>query len=205
VKLISSVSGAVLALALGAVALPAAATTVVTIPNPPPGTFFWQLGQGDVSVSYSGVTFTQSALLGDAKLDIVTIPNVPSPAVLSSQQAPSGVENILITLPSKTKTFSLLYGTIDGSDVSFQLSNGASFTQASVGSSSGYDATELFQTTQSTPFNTVLVTSKDLILNVNDITFAAVPEPATWATMIIGFGMLGLVARRRKATAGAVC
>jgi len=26
-----------------------------------------------------------------------------------------------------------------------------------------------------------------------------VPEPATWGLMIVGFGMIGVVARRRKA------
>jgi hypothetical protein len=201
VKLISSVSGGALALALGAVALPAAATTV-TIPEPPAP--FWVFGQGDVSVTYDGVTFTQSATLGDAFLDDIGHPFAPGPAVLSSQQAPSGVENILITLPSKTTTFSLDYGTIDGHDVSFVLSNGASITKASVGSGSGYDATEVFQTTQATPFNTVLVTSHDLILNVNNISFSAAPEPGGWAMMIIGIGALGLAARRRKAIAVAV-
>ena len=33
---------------------------------------------------------------------------------------------------------------------------------------------------------------------------AAVPEPASWATMIIGFGMIGYAARRRQAAAPAV-
>jgi len=28
---------------------------------------------------------------------------------------------------------------------------------------------------------------------------AAVPEPATWGMMLIGFGMIGAVIRRRKA------
>jgi hypothetical protein len=200
VKFIESLAGA-LVLALAGVAMPAAATTVV-IPDPAPDAFLL-LGQGNVSVTFSGVTFTQSALLGDA--DLITVSQAFSgyPAVLSSQQAPSGVENILITLPSSTQTFSLDYGTVDGHDVSFQLSNGASFTQASVGGT-GYSALELFQTTQATPFDSVLVTSPDLILNVNNITYTAigaVPEPATWAMAIVGLGMLGMAARRRKARA----
>jgi hypothetical protein len=203
VKFIEIGAGGVVALAMAAVAMPAAATTVV-IPDPAPDAFL-VLGYGDVSVTYSGVTFTQSASLGDARLETISAAFSHHPAVLSSEQAPDGgVENILITLPSSTKTFSLDYGTMDGADVSFLLSNGASFTLASTGSSSGYEASELFQTTQATPFNTVLLTSPDLILNVNNISFASsVPEPGVWATMILGLGMLGMLARRRRALAAA--
>jgi hypothetical protein len=31
------------------------------------------------------------------------------------------------------------------------------------------------------------------------INFIGVPEPATWATMLIGFGGLGAILRRRRA------
>jgi hypothetical protein len=196
--------GGVVALAFAACATSAGATTVAI---PDPGTPFLNLGQGDVSVTYGGVTFTQQAVLGNATLSAISAgfaPNPAHPAILSSESAPGpGVENILITLPTRTKTFSLDYGTIQGQDVSFVLSNGASFTLGSTGSSSGYEAAELFSTTQSTAFKTVQVTSPDLILNVNNITFSAVPEPATWAMMIIGTGMLGIAARRRYALAAA--
>ena len=40
------------------------------------------------------------------------------------------------------------------------------------------------------------------ITNIRDITAAAVPEPATWATMISGFGLIGAVMRRRGRIAG---
>jgi hypothetical protein len=36
-----------------------------------------------------------------------------------------------------------------------------------------------------------------------DLTVAAVPEPASWALLIIGFGALGSAQRRRRAAAGA--
>ncbi|QMW24460.1 PEP-CTERM sorting domain-containing protein [Sandaracinobacteroides saxicola] len=32
----------------------------------------------------------------------------------------------------------------------------------------------------------------------NDITGSAVPEPATWAMMIIGFGLVGSAMRRQR-------
>jgi len=31
---------------------------------------------------------------------------------------------------------------------------------------------------------------------------SAVPEPATWASMVVGFGLVGALARRRRARAG---
>ncbi len=37
----------------------------------------------------------------------------------------------------------------------------------------------------------------DLIIRV---TAGAIPEPATWAMLIAGFGLVGLAARRRRAT-----
>jgi hypothetical protein len=205
VKFIHGLAGGVVALAFAACATSAGATTVV-IPDPAPAAFL-NLGQGDVSVTYGGVSFTQQAVLGNATLSTISasfVPNPAHPAVLSSESAPGpGVENILITLPTRTKTFSLDYGTIDGSDVNFVLSNGSSFTLGSHGSSSGYEAAELFSTTQATAFKTVQVTSSDLILNVNNITYAAVPEPGAWALSIAGLGLLGAAARRRKAIAAA--
>jgi hypothetical protein len=38
---------------------------------------------------------------------------------------------------------------------------------------------------------------------LSDIRFATVPEPGTWALLIIGFGMVGVSARRRKAVVAA--
>ncbi|MDZ4373402.1 MAG: PEPxxWA-CTERM sorting domain-containing protein [Phenylobacterium sp.] len=37
-------------------------------------------------------------------------------------------------------------------------------------------------------------------LTVNSVTMTAAPEPSTWATMIMGFGLIGSAMRRRRAT-----
>jgi hypothetical protein len=50
--------------------------------------------------------------------------------------------------------------------------------------------------TTSTPSKGELVTGGLTLLS-------QVPEPATWATMIVGFGLIGLAARRRRLTAAA--
>ena len=42
--------------------------------------------------------------------------------------------------------------------------------------------------------------SSSIAFELDDIATAAVPEPATWGLMIAGFGMVGVGARRRRAT-----
>lgn len=191
--------GVAMAAAVGAFAMPAAATTV-TIPDLAPGSDIFY-GSGDASVTYSGVTFTQSSALGSALLFNVGSNYYIGPvAVLTSQQEGSGVANILIGLPTFATNFSVDYSTFNGSAVSFLLSNGASFTQASTGGA-GYTLGNNFSVT-STPFNSVLVTSPDYVLSIGNITYTAgVPEPGAWAMMLIGFAGLGAMARsaRRRA------
>jgi hypothetical protein len=193
-KLTNSIAAGAIALAFGAAALPAAAT-VVPIPDPTPNAYIY-FGNGDASVTYDNVTFSQSLALGNGNFFNVGQLFSGDPAVLSSQQQTAGVANILIDLPRFTKALSFNYGTFGGSSVNFQLSNGASFTQGSTGS--GYATPDLFLTTGPKAFNSVLVTSTDGVLNLNNLSYA-VPEPATWAMMLIGFAALGAAARSRRA------
>jgi hypothetical protein len=187
---------AALAVALGAFALPAQAVTV-TIPDLNPGGYVFY-GNGDVSVTYSGVTFTQSAALSNGNLYNVGSNYYIGPeATLSSQQQTVGVANILISLPVFTKSFSVDYGTFDGSDVTFLLSTGANITQTSVGGE-GYTMTNVFDVGSGSPFNSVLITSPDYVLAINNITYGRVPEPATWAMMLVGFGGLAFAMRSRR-------
>jgi hypothetical protein len=171
------------------------ATTVV-VPDPSPDAYIFY-GTGDASVVYDGVLFQQQAALGEASLFDVGPLFSGDPAVLSSQEASSGVENILITFPNATTFFSVEYGTFDGSPVTFLLGNGASFTQGSTGS--GYVTPDFFSVT-STPFNTVLITSPDFVMNINDITYngtTGTPEPGTLVMLGSGILALGGAVRRK--------
>jgi hypothetical protein len=173
----------------------AAQATTVTIPDPAPNPYIY-FGSGDASVTYDGVTFSTSAILSDGAFYNVGVVFSGDPAVLSSQEQSVGVANILITLPVVADAFSLDYGTFNGSAVTFLLSNGDSFTQGSTGSS--YATPDFFDVTGHGDFTSVLVTSGDYVLNVNNIDYSAVPEPLTLS--LFGAGLLGLGAlRRRKA------
>jgi len=185
--------GALLTLVLVLGVVSAHATTVV-VPDPSPEPYIFY-GMGDASVTYSGVLFTQQLALGNANLFDVGPLFSGDPAVLSSQEASVGVENILITLPNATSFFSVNYGTFDGSAVTFLLGNGDSFTQGSTGS--GYLTPDFFSVTD-TPFSTVLITSPDFVLNINDITYngTSTPEPGT--LVMLGSGIIGLAGVLRR-------
>lgn len=185
--------GTVLALVLVLGVVSAHATTVV-VPDPSPLQYIFY-GTGDASVIYSGVLFQQQAVLGNASLFDVGPLFSGDPAVLSSQGASVGVENILITLPNATTFFSVDYGTFNGSSVTFLLGNGDHFTQGSTGS--GYLTPDLFTVTD-TPFSTVLITSSDFVLNINNITYNSTTTPEPGTLVMFGSGIIGLAGVLRR-------
>jgi hypothetical protein len=185
--------GTLLALVLVLGVVTANATTVV-VPDPSPLPFIFY-GNGDASVTYSGVLFTQQLALGNANLFDVGPLFSLDPAVLSSQEATVGVENILITLPSATTFFSVDYGTFNGSAVTFLLGNGHSFVQGSSGL--GYLTPDFFSVTD-TAFSTVLITSPDFVLNINNITYGGTTTPEPGTLVMLGSGIIGIAGVLRR-------
>jgi hypothetical protein len=189
-RISSFVSSVALATALAA---GSAQATIVTIPDPSPNPYIF-FGAGDASVTYSGANFSQSSVLSNGDFFNVGVLFSGDPAVLSSQGQSVGVANILITLPGPETTFALNYGTFNGSAVTFLLSSGPSFTESSTGSD--YAVPDFFSVT-STPFTSVLVTSPDDVLNLNNVQFSsATPLPSTWLMLLSGFVGLGFFAYR---------
>ncbi len=142
------------------------------------------------------MVFTQQAALGNANLWDIGPLFSGVPAVLSSQEATSGIENILITLPNPTTFFSVDYGTFDGSSVTFALSNGQTFTQGSTGS--GYETPDFFSFSGSA-LTSVEITSSDFVLNINNITYngsTSTPEPGT--LVMLGSGILAAAGAIRR-------
>lgn len=185
-----------LVLVLGVVS---ANATTVTIPEPDPD-FYVFFGIGDASVTYGGVTFVQQDSIGTAALFNVGHFLSGLPAVLSSQARP-GLDNILIMLPTPTTSFSVDYGTFLGSPVTFLLSNGHSITLGSTGNNT-YDTPDFFSATD-TPFSSVLVTSADVVMDINNITYdGTTPTPEPGTLVMLGSGILAAAGaiRRRLST-----
>jgi hypothetical protein len=138
------------------------------------------------------VVFSQSGALSNGNFFNVGVDFSGDPAVLSSQEQTIGVANILITLPTTADSLSLNYGTFNGSDVAFALSSGGTFTQGSSGS--GYAVPDFFSVSGS--FTSVLVTSPDSVLNLNNVTYSTIPEASTYTMLLLGFAGLGFAGYR---------
>jgi hypothetical protein len=118
------------------------------------------------------------------------------------------------TLPS-TETVSIYIGSLDSSNkISFLTTGGTvSYTgsklQALTTAKDNGDATSpltngWFTFTFTKPVESVTFTSGIPSIEVADIAAAVVPEPASWAMMVLGLGLVGFAMRRRNVLAAAI-
>src|SRR5262249_6867486 len=143
--------------------------------------------------------FSQSSALGNGNLFDVGVGYSGFPAQLQSSSQTVGVANILITFPVPVVGFALNYDTFSGSDVTFTLSNGDTFTQGS--SATGYDLLNFVGATDS-GFTSVLVTSADEVLNISNISYALAPEPGSCVLLGVGATALVALVRRKRMKSG---
>jgi hypothetical protein len=171
----------------------------VTIPNPSSQAgydFFGTDGNtGDGSVTYSGVTFSANPALSNGNFYNIGPVFSGSPAVLASQEQTLGVANILITFLKPTTAFWLNFGTFDGGQVTFSLSNGDTFSRSSTGD--GYLVSDFVGVTDKA-FSSILITSPDIVLSLNNLVYA-VPEASTWIMLVLGFAGVGFLGYRGSA------
>lgn len=161
-----------------------------------------------------GVTFSNPApgpvnVNSAGYYDPATPPDLTVPYLVNTFD-PTATDNIVtITLPTPETAFSLDFGTLfNPVSITFTLSNGFSTTVPPL--STNY-ATQFLGFVSSTPFTTITLDAPNPVPGspddpstvvgswvIKDFAYgSAVPEPATWALMLLGFVGLGMAGYRR--------
>jgi len=120
-----------------------------------------------------------------------------------SPNQPGGIQQSFVTLPGRSYTISLWLAHTLGT-ASLVNSFFLDFGGVNIAGFSGYGAlpfTKLtFVKTATLPVSTLKLTFSDArptVFRLDDVSVTAIPEPATWALMILGFGAVGVMRRRQ--------
>lgn len=167
-----------------------------TPPDPLPG---WTVTEGDANVVAGTFSSTNGNLAyeGDQYLDLV------------GQSGSGGITQAVATTAGLSYEFSFafshnLFAGLAAASASYSIGGLTGVVTHSTGSTSDLDWTVLtgrfVATGPTTTFSfTNLTGGQNEGVLLDGISLSAVPEPATWALMILGFGAVGAAMRRRRA------
>ncbi len=149
-----------------------------------------------------GTTGTNSGTISAFVTDNV---NNPNKVEFDTTNANSGTVTSFFNFMTDTSAvgvFSVTTATNPASTVSLlQLLSGSTVIASSAGSSNSLSLTSP-TLSPGTPYTfqytATLATAGDISGPANFYAAAAVPEPAAWALMLLGFGGMGMVLRRRR-------
>lgn len=191
------------ALATGANAVTVSSTAGAPDPGPAPGqtiVFDFNSPTPELTGSFSLVTGSVSGVYAAPAGDATQYAVVP----MAGQGL--GVANLDVSALGTIKTLSFYWGSIDryntveffnGATSVFAL-NGSMLPPANGDQGAGLTNRRVYFTFgPGEAFDSIRFTSDAVAFEFDDIA-VGVPEPASWAMMILGFGMVGYAARRRK-------
>jgi len=165
----------------------------------------------------AGSTFT----LGAGTIQNVAIPGVAAVpfGITGNYLAVGNTTGSSFTFTGNLTSFGLLWGSVDAYNtitfsgsapsVSFTGNSVLAADSALVAGSQGANGTTYVNFSGfGTGYNTVTFTSTSPAFELDNVAFTtssvgAVPEPGTWAMMVLGFAGIGFLAYRRKPKAGA--
>jgi len=158
--------------------------------------------------SLQGVVFSTPNAGGNVNVNsafFYSPSDLSAPYLVNSVYTGTAEDIISISLPSPTKAFGLDFSTLFSSTTAtFDLSNGFS---TSVSPTATFGTTQFLGFLSSTPFDSITfsVPSQQSIVIADFQTASLVPEPSTWAMLLVGLGGLGAALRgaRRWARASA--
>jgi hypothetical protein len=168
------------------------------------GDFYGGLG---ASFSINSITF--SATNSGINVNSASFYNQFPPTIditnqyLVNTYPPSGDMTLTITLPTAVTAFALDFSALFAdTTATFVLSNGYTTTVPAndFDSSTSTLGTQFLGFVSTTPFNTISLTVPEaaswVVEDVTSGTATAVPEPSTWAMMLISFAGLGFAGYR---------
>lgn len=183
-------------------------STLITFNNFAPGT--------PANFTTGGVTFVSDPVATGASIEQGTSPggaaykapfhdNTPYLA-LGSASSQTGTNSETLTIASGATSAGFYWGSIDGYNSVQFLMNGVSegtFTGnslSSFGISPGSNQSA-YVSFSGSPFNEIILSTTQPNFELDNVALVTgVPEPSTWAMMLLGFGGLGALLYRRSKT-----